>query len=67
VLGIVALARTRATVDTDLARWVEDRLAARKAARDRRDFTAADRIRDELTEAGVQVEDTPHGVRWKLR
>jgi cysteinyl-tRNA synthetase len=42
-------------------------LEARQAARARKDYTAADAIRDQLTAAGVVVEDTPHGPRWSLR
>ncbi len=49
-----------------LGHLVEERLAARKAARVARDFAAADAIRDSLREAGVQVEDTPAGPRWSL-
>jgi cysteinyl-tRNA synthetase len=42
-------------------------LAQRQAARARRDFAAADAIRDELFQAGVLVEDTARGPRWELR
>ena len=45
--------------------WVNERLTARGAARGRRDFAAADAIRDELRSAGVSIEDTPGGVRWR--
>ncbi len=42
-------------------------LAQRQAARDRKDYAAADAIRDELRAAGVLIEDTPRGPRWELK
>ncbi len=47
--------------DAEIERLVEARSEARAA----RDFGAADRIRYELAAAGVVVEDTPGGSRWK--
>jgi cysteinyl-tRNA synthetase len=47
-------------------RLVEVALAERQAARERRDYAAADRIRDELARAGIVVEDTAAGPRWSL-
>jgi len=44
---------------------VEALLAARIAARNNRDFSAADRIRDELVAAGILIEDGPDGTRWR--
>ena len=41
-------------------------LEQRGAARARKDYAAADAIRDELTAAGVVVEDTPAGPRWTI-
>jgi len=45
---------------------VADRIEARAAARGALDFTVADQIRDQLTTAGIAVEDTPSGARWSL-
>ncbi len=49
-----------------LATLVEKLLEDRDAARTARDFTSADRIRDELASAGIQIEDTPTGSHWSL-
>jgi cysteinyl-tRNA synthetase len=43
---------------------IEARIAARQEAKRRRDFKAADAIRDELAARGIVLEDTPKGVRW---
>jgi len=40
-------------------------VAEREAARARRDFAEADRIRDALAAEGVAIEDTPDGPRWR--
>jgi cysteinyl-tRNA synthetase len=37
----------------------------RQEARSKKDWAAADSIRDGLKELGIVLEDTPQGVRWK--
>ena len=49
-------------VDSELAARVEQLIIDRRAARDRKDFAAADRIRDELKAMGVVLKDGPTGV-----
>ena len=41
-------------------------LDQRQAARARKDWAAADAIRDGLIDAGIVIEDTPRGTRWEL-
>ncbi|WP_306203914.1 cysteine--tRNA ligase [Actinoplanes sp. RD1] len=41
-------------------------LEQRAQARARKDWAAADSVRDQLKNAGVQVEDTPAGPRWTV-
>ena len=41
-------------------------VAVRQAARKAKDFATSDAVRDDLKHRGVQIEDTPQGVRWVL-
>jgi len=49
-----------------VGRLVALALEQRAAARARKDWAAADAVRDQLKQAGVLVEDTPAGARWTL-
>ena len=49
-------------VDVLVASLLEQRAAARAD----KDFAAADAIRDQLKEAGIEIDDTPQGPRWSL-
>jgi cysteinyl-tRNA synthetase len=44
---------------------IEKLIEDRKTARAARDFAAADGIRDQLADAGVQIEDGAGGTSWK--
>jgi cysteinyl-tRNA synthetase len=47
---------------------IEKLVAERQAARKRKDFAASDRIRKELSERGIILEDTKDGgIRWKRK
>ena len=41
-------------------------LEQREAARVRKDFAAADAIRDRIAAMGISIEDTPNGPRWSV-
>ena len=53
--------------DSDLlsADAIEAMIAERKAARVAGDYAGADRIRDELLAAGIELEDSREGTRWR--
>ncbi len=63
--GVLDLAPDREIQDPELAKWVEGRIRERREARARRDFAEADRIRVELSDRGIAVEDTAGGTKWK--
>jgi cysteinyl-tRNA synthetase len=46
---------------------IEERIAARTDAKQRRDFKQADAIRDELAKINIVLEDSKDGVRWKRK
>jgi cysteinyl-tRNA synthetase len=58
VLGVLP---DRETLDPNL----QDLLDLRAAARAARDWAESDRLRDVLTDAGIAVEDTRDGQRWR--
>lgn len=63
--SVLDIVPDRTVEDPALVTWVEERIVARKAARERRDFAAADAIRGELTGRGIAIEDTAAGTKWK--
>ncbi len=74
VLGLDPLAapwsESSAQSDSDLHDVVDGLVSValdeRSAARERRDFAAADAVRDRLREAGIVIEDTADGARWTI-
>jgi cysteinyl-tRNA synthetase len=64
--GVLDIVPDRSGPDPELVAWVEERLAARRAARERREFAEADRIRAELGGRGIVIEDSAGGTKWKL-
>jgi cysteinyl-tRNA synthetase len=67
VLGILSLRRAEDDQPpvpiVEIERLIEERHAARR----RRDFGAADRIRNDLASRGVLLEDSAAGTRWKRK
>jgi cysteinyl-tRNA synthetase len=67
VLGVVSLRRAEDEKPPMPVGEIERMIEERKAAKQRRDFVEADRIRKELADRGVLLEDSPAGTRWKKK
>jgi len=70
--GLLGLELTQDTVsceivDASLSSKIEALIEERQEARKRKDWAAADKIRDELSEMNVVLEDTAGGVRWSFK
>ncbi|GAA6395502.1 cysteine--tRNA ligase [Solibaculum mannosilyticum] len=53
--------------DDDLTAHVEELIEKRAKARKEKNWAEADRIRDQLKEEGIVLEDTPQGVKWSKK
>jgi cysteinyl-tRNA synthetase len=67
VLGVLSLRRAEEEQPPVAVGEIERLIEERHAARRRRDFAAADRVRDDLAARGVILEDGPAGTRWKRK
>jgi cysteinyl-tRNA synthetase len=67
VLGVLGLRRAEEEQPplpvADIERLIEERHAAKR----RRDFQTADKIRKDLSDLGIVLEDTPGGTKWKRK
>ncbi len=64
VLGVFGRNGEETEADPE-AEEIDRLVAERTTARRERDFAAADRIRDELRERGIALEDSPEGTTWR--
>jgi cysteinyl-tRNA synthetase len=67
VLGVMTLRRAEDAKPDVPPAEIERLIEERRDARRRRDFRAADRVRDELAARGVLLEDSAAGTRWKRK
>lgn len=59
VLGIVR--KEKDTLSAEVERLIGERQNARKE----KDWARSDQIRDRLREMGIEIQDTPQGVKWR--
>ncbi len=61
ILGVMDFKKN----DENIPKDIESLIKSREDARKNKDFDKADKIRDDLKEKGIELIDTPEGVRWK--
>lgn len=68
VFGVLGLReKERGRLAPGVRSWLEERIERRQEARAAGDYERADAIREEVEARGIALEDTPEGVRWKVR
>ena len=65
-LGIELREESESAGDISAAPFIDLLISARAELRAARQFALADRIRDDLAQLGVTLEDTPEGTEWRM-
>jgi cysteinyl-tRNA synthetase len=63
VLAFLKREKSDASLEDEVEQLIQQRIDARK----NKDFATADKIRDDLLERGIILEDTPQGTKWKRK
>ena len=63
--GILGILEKEVQIEEKLPKEVEKLIKQREAARKRKDWKTADKLREEIKKLGYLLEDTPEGVRWR--
>ena len=66
VLSLDLLKEDIKKMDSDLEKFIQEKIAERVAAKKNKDFALADSIRDELIDKGVKLIDTREGTTYEL-
>ena len=66
VLGLSPNQWPDGTEQQPLSEELEKLIEERKVAREQKDFAKADRIRDQLKAAGIELSDNPSGTHWSI-
>lgn len=66
VLGLSPNQWADGTKQQPLSKELEKLIEERNVAREQKDFAKADRIRDQLKAAGIELSDNPSGTHWSI-
>jgi cysteinyl-tRNA synthetase len=63
---VLAVDLAKEAAREELPREIAELIRKRETARKKKDWKAADKIREEIRELGYLIEDTSEGVRWRV-
>ena len=66
VLSLNLLQENQKNISEDLEQYINNKIEERNMAKQNKDFTLADSIRDELKEKGIIIKDTREGTRYEV-
>jgi len=65
-LGLRDVCKVKDSINGEFEREIEELISKRADAKKTRDFTTADKIRQDLKERGIMLEDSTKGTTWRL-
>ena len=63
VLGVIG----KIKIEDKLSKEAEELIRKREEARKAKDWATADKIRQQLRRMGIVIEDTPQGLKWRIK
>ena len=67
VLGLNLLVKQQTALDEELITYINNKIAERLQAKKDKDYSKADKIRDELSAKGIILKDTPFGTDYEIK
>lgn len=67
VLSLRLLDKQEKNIDSDLEKYILNKIEERKIAKQNKDYTLADNIRQELFDKGIEIKDTKEGTVYEIR
>lgn len=61
------LIKEKDSIDSELEKYIQDKIEERKIAKQNKDYALSDTIRDELLSKGIELIDTREGTTYKIK
>ena len=67
VLSLDLLRKENSNIDSDLEKYIEEKINERNIAKKNKDYILADSIREELLQKDIILKDTRDGTTWSIK